>query len=72
MAIITIKLKLSSMDCLKYYEGTIKTISVTAEDGRVVNFPANMITQFIDSNGVLGRFNIEHDVNGKVIKILKI
>lgn len=46
---------------LAYYEGTARRVSVQADDGRRIEFPADKLRPFLDHAGVRGVFELEFD-----------
>jgi len=55
-----------------YYEGAARAVSVQAEDGRRLQFPAAELQQYVTHSGVQGRFEIEFSDEYKLLKISKI
>jgi len=49
----------------RYYGGSVRTVRVTAEDGRTVAFPAGVLQRFVGADGVYGRFRLEFDGQGR-------
>lgn len=69
-AIFTIDI--SEKDFIAYYTGIVKNIVVRSEDGRTVQFPANLLQQFVGRTGVKGRFRICYGENNKLLSISRI
>lgn len=65
-------MKISQEECLRYYQGGVKTLSAASEDGRRVRFPANVIKKFINHHGISGRFQLNYDPEGKLLDIIKL
>ncbi|MEW5754967.1 MAG: DUF2835 domain-containing protein [Pseudomonadota bacterium] len=55
-----------------YYRGAIKAVSVTACDGRRIQFPVNLIHKFLGHDGIHGTFEILFDENQKCLGIARI
>lgn len=69
---IRFRIDISKDAYLRYYQGNAKYILVRAEDGRRVQLPAHNFRQFIQPDGLRGRFEVELDSNNKLIKLSKI
>lgn len=69
---VTISLNISSDEYLRFYEGSAELVVAQAKDGRTVQFPANLLRQFVTHEGIVGQFIIEYDAQGKFSKILKV
>ncbi|ASP39614.1 hypothetical protein CHH28_13450 [Bacterioplanes sanyensis] len=69
---IVVDLAISADDYLAYYSGTAKNVVATAEDGRIVRFPANILQRVVGHEGIYGRFAIEFDSAGKFTGITKL
>ena len=54
-------LTIGADDYLAYYAGQARSISVTAEDGRRIEFPAEHLRPFVSHGGIRGYFEIEFD-----------
>ena len=54
-------LTIGADDYLAYYAGQARTISVTADDGRRIEFPAQHLRPFVAHGGISGYFEIEFD-----------
>lgn len=55
-----------------YYRGAIKAVSVTASDGRRIQFPVNLIHQFLSCEGIYGTFEMLFDEKQKCLDIHRI
>lgn len=71
MAIIDIELHISPDQMQRYYSGHAGAVRATACDGRKVQFPANILRPFVTREGVQGRYRLEMDELGKLIRISK-
>jgi hypothetical protein len=63
---IRFHLRLDAQDFLPYYSGEVKVISVLADDGRRIEFPAGQLRQFVQHEGIEGHFEIEFDDNNRM------
>lgn len=68
---IRFHLHMSADDYLAYYQGAAKDVTVRAEDGRRVKFPAGALQAFITHDGIHGRFELRFDANNKLIGLLR-
>ncbi len=66
------KLAIPTDTYLAYYQGTAKVVSVMAEDGQRVEFPAEHLTDFVTHEGVYGRFELCFGTNNKFVALNKI
>ena len=55
------QLAINAEDYLAYYAGAARSVSVTADDGRRIEFPAEHLRPFVSHDGVRGYFEIEFD-----------
>ncbi|MDH5433682.1 MAG: DUF2835 domain-containing protein [Gammaproteobacteria bacterium] len=55
----------------EYYRGSIKWVTVTDIENRVVRFPANLLTAHITHQGIVGKFILTYDHSGKAISLEK-
>ncbi len=69
---ILFSLDLSYDQFLKVYQGTAKNISVMADDGRRIVFPARNIQSFLTKNGIKGYFEMTLTAENKFISLKKI
>ena len=72
MPAITFNLAITKEQMLKYYQGRAQTVTVTSIEGKTIQFPANILRQFVEEEGVYGKFTIEFDNNGKFSSISRI
>ncbi|MDJ0807497.1 MAG: DUF2835 domain-containing protein [Gammaproteobacteria bacterium] len=63
---IRFRLNLSTERYLSYYQGHASSVSVVAEDGRRIEFPANALRPFVTHNGVQGRFQLLIDDHNRL------
>jgi hypothetical protein len=65
-------LQLSYDQYLQVYQGTAKNISVIADDGRRIAFPARNIQSFLTKEGISGYFEMTLTTENKFISVKKI
>jgi len=54
---------------LSYYAGAARVVVVKSFDGRSIQFPANILQQFVTRDGIRGVFDMEFDENNKFVNI---
>jgi hypothetical protein len=69
---VRFSLQLSYDQYLQVYQGSAKNISVQAEDGRRIAFPARNVQSFLTKEGIQGYFEMELTNENKFICIKKI
>jgi len=69
---IYFSLQLSYDQFLQVYQGVAKNISVVADDGRRIAFPARNIQSFLTKQGVSGYFQMELTAENKFVSITKL
>lgn len=65
-------LSISEQQFLGYYRGEARVISVIAEDGRRVEFPADHLRPYIRHDGVQGHFELQFSDAGKFVALVKL
>jgi len=65
-------LNISQDELLSYYEGTARAVMVKASDGRNIQFPANVLQQFVTRDGIQGVFEMEFDKDNKFVNIRRV
>ncbi len=70
--IIRFSLLLSYEQYLKVYQGSAKNVSVIADDGRRIAFPARNIQAFLTKEGINGYFQMELTSENKFVTLKKI
>ena len=58
-------LAISAQEYLQYYRGSVNKVIATCADGKTVQFPAGLLTPFVTSGGVRGRFVLTCGDTGK-------
>ncbi|MGZ5601266.1 MAG: DUF2835 domain-containing protein, partial [Methylobacter sp.] len=69
---IRFALNLSYDQYFKVYQGVAKNVSVVADDGRRIAFPAGRIQSFLTKQGINGYFEMEFTPENKFISIKKL
>ena len=64
-----VELAISKQELLKYYRGAASQISAVATDGQTVLFPVTAIQPFVTHEGVFGRFQLQVNSQGRLLKI---
>jgi hypothetical protein len=70
--IIRFNIRLGYEQFLQVYQGFAKNVSVLAEDGRRVSFPAMNIQSYLTKDGINGYFEMELTAENKFISIKKL
>lgn len=70
--IVRFSIHLSYEQYLKVYQGSAKNISVAADDGRRIAFPARNIQSFLTKEGINGYFQMELTAENKFVCLKKI
>lgn len=65
-------LQLTYDQFLQVYQGNAKNISVIADDGRRIVFPARNIQSFLSKDGISGYFQMSLTSENKFINLKKI
>ena len=69
---IRFRLNMSSQKFLAYYRGAVSVVEATAEDGRKVQFPANVLRPFVTHDGVSGLFALVHDEQNRFVEMKRV
>jgi uncharacterized protein DUF2835 len=69
---IRFNIRISYDHFLSVYQGISKMVRTKAEDGRVIEFPAGKIQQFLTRDGITGTFEMELTENHKFVGIRKL
>ena len=70
--LIRFTLNISADQFLNVYRGVARKISVLADDGRRIEFPASKIHTYLTRDGIQGHFEMELTPANKFIAIRKI
>lgn len=69
---IIVDLNISRDEWLKIYRGQTNLVYAKTRDGRSIQFPANILSQYTTHFGIQGSFVIYFDDNGKFQSIFKL
>ncbi len=69
---IRFSLQISYDQYLRVYQGTAKNISVVADDGRRIAFPAGKVQSFLTRDGINGYFEMVINSENKFIELIKL
>ncbi len=69
---IRFSLNLSYDQYLKVYQGVAKNVTVLADDGRRIAFPAGKVQSFLTRQGINGYFEMELTPEHKFVSIKKL
>jgi len=69
---IVLDLAISAQEYQRFYRGQVKQVVARALDGRNVRFPASVLQQVVQHEGIYGRFAIEFDDQGKFQRIVRL
>lgn len=72
MPTITVRLRISASDYLRWYRGTVNTVQAVSTDGRTIKFPASILQRFVTKDGVNGTFALRFDKNNKLESVRKL
>ena len=64
-----VELAIPKQELLKYYRGAASQISAVATDGQTILFPVTAIQPFVTHEGVFGRFQLQVNSQGRLLKI---
>ncbi len=56
-------------DYLSFYQGVARSVSVVADDGRRIEFPAKLVQRHLTREGIHGRFELSFDEHHKLIAL---
>lgn len=71
-AVYRFYMKLSSKECLDYYQGHYKYVQVVSETGKRIQLPAHHIRKFVTPNGINGYFKLLLSGDNKFIDLVQI
>lgn len=64
---IVVDLAIAADECLRYYQGGASVVRVRARDGRMVQFPAQLLRGFVGRDGVHGAFVLRCDADHRLV-----
>ena len=59
-------------DFLRYYQGSASQVSVIADDGRRIQFPARHLRFYVTPEGISSRFEMTLEANNKFVSLKRI
>lgn len=62
-------LSISSQQYLQYYRGSVRQVLAQSTTGATVQFPAALLTPFVTSAGISGRFVLTCEDSGKCAEL---
>lgn len=71
MILFNFSMLMSSAQCKQIYQGTIRYVVVTSDQGQTVQLPADRLRPFVTASGISGRFRLMLDDNNKFVGLEK-
>ena len=68
----TVDLSLSAHEYRSYYEGRVRYIRVTTQEGVTVQFAAAKLAPFLTHEGIHGKFLLQYDETHKFVALKKL
>ena len=65
-------LNITSQQYLNYYRGHATHVSATDDQGRTIQFPANILRPYLTQSGIAGHFRLRCDAANRLMTIEKI
>lgn len=65
-------INISSQEYLLHYQGVASQVCVTDINGKIIQFPANLLRQFVTHDGISGSFEMSFDENHRFTGINKL
>lgn len=62
---IVVDLNINADKYMAHYQGQVKDVVARALDGRRVRFPTKILQPFVSHQGIVGRFQISFDDQGR-------
>ena len=69
---VVVSIHLSAEEYLKYYRGSARNVYARDLQGRMVQFPANLLQRFVTNDGIDGVFEITITLAGKLVDIRRV
>ncbi len=69
MTTLRIALSISPEQFVEWYRGAARSVVARAHTGQTVQFPASILQQFVERDGVRGEFLLTYDENHRFVKI---
>jgi hypothetical protein len=70
--VIRFRLRLTAERYLAFYQGAARSVSVVADDGRHILFPAGKIQRYLTETGIEGHFEMEVTEENKFVAIRRL
>jgi len=67
-----IQLDISTTEFQDYYANNVKNVIAISNDGRKVQFPANILQKFVSHSGIQGLFKLTVDSQSKFQSMIKV
>lgn len=65
------RLDISSEQYLAYYRGEVLQVIVNLANGKTMSFPAGLLRQFVEADGIHGDFILSCDDHNKGAKLMR-
>ncbi len=69
MPSVDVTLNIDADEFLRVYQGSARDVVTRADDGRTLRFPAAILRRFVTREGIVGRFRIQFDGQGRFVDI---
>lgn len=66
------RLSISSQQYLQYYRGSVRQVLAQSTTGETVQFPAALLTPFVTSAGISGRFSLTCEDSGRGAELRRV
>jgi hypothetical protein len=66
------RVRITPRELLRYYAGRAATVSVPANGGSRVRFPASALRPFVEAGGVDGLFELEVDEGNRLVALRRL
>jgi len=70
--IFYIQLDISTTEFQNYYANNVKNVIAISNDGRKIQFPANILQKFVSHAGIQGLFKLTVDSQSKFQSMIKV
>ena len=70
--IFYIQLDISTTEFQDYYANNVKNVIAISNDGRKIQFPANILQKFVSHAGIQGLFKLTVDSQSKFQSMIKV
>jgi hypothetical protein len=66
---VTVSIRISAAEMLRFYAGQASEVVATATDGRSVRFPVHVLRPFVTEAGVSGTFRLRFTSDRRFVSI---